>query len=348
MKKIFFLTIISLVTTSMIFAQNVQANKGKTGQKIVKASEEVANTTTETVQQAKVIAQNVKEIIRIFEPFKVNYKKETTVEIGDGAIQGSSTHTLEIGENGATQSDVQNTTQESDSSMPQSTDQNSGSNQENYVPQSTDQNIESNQGNSILEPPVPSGNYNSDGTANLGTQNHSIYGNYLDMKNGEILDNVTAPAISESVDLIFTATKWSTKTLYAFFSPYYAKNSTGAMKYNFGTKFKRNEKHPATNWTTVNESMVALTNLNELQFNKIQTSAQLEAYVKQVQNFKESIEVMDNIQGKVIAIKTQMDNRNCLGLLLISNQYGTVGENSYIKVKLKVLGSDLNGDGMPD
>lgn len=318
MKKSLIIIVTLLSCSTIFFAQTTPTDKGKTGQKIVKSIEKTANTTSETAQNTQVIAQNVKEIVKIFEPFRIQFKKESKTEVGNGTLEGSATYSVNVGENG---SETEQNTAESTNTMP-----------DNNVP--------------II--PSPSGNYSSDGSANLGTQNHATYGNYLDMNKGEILDNVTAPAISQSVDLIFTATKWSNNTLYAFFSPYYAKNNTSAMKYNFGIKYKRNEKHPATNWAAVNESQVALTNLNEAQFNKIQTSAQLEAFVKQVQNYKECLELKDNIEGKVLAIKTQMDNRTCYGLLYIANQYGTVGENSYIKVKLKVLGTDMNGDGLPD
>lgn len=319
MKKSFIISILYFFHATIILAQSQPTEKGKTGQKIVKKTEQVANTTTETAQNAQVIAQNVKEIVKIFEPFRIQFKKESQTAVGNGTIEGSATYSVNISENG-------------------------GQMQQNTPEVPTDTAPEQN--TSVIT--SPSGNYSSDGTANLGTQNHAIYGNYLDMNKGEILDNVTAPAVSESVDLIFTATKWADNTLYAFFSPYFAKNNSSAMKYNYGMKYKRNEKHPATNWAATNESLVALTNLNEAQFNKIQTSTQLEAFVKQVQNFKESLEIQNNIAGKVLAIKTQMDNRTCYGLLYIANQYGTVGENSYIKVKLKVLGTDMNGDGLPD
>lgn len=332
MKKLLIIHTLCLMSLAGIFAQTQPSEKGKTGQKIVKKTEQVANTTTETAQNTQIIAQNVKEIVKIFEPFRVQFKKESQTAVGNGTIEGSATYSVNVNENGAV------TPQQS-----METSSNTPSGQDNNIPAS----------NPVSEnaTPIstsPSGNYSSDGSANLGTQNHATYGNYLDMNKGEILDNVTAPAVSGSVDLIFTATKWADNTLYAFFSPYFAKNNTSAMKYNYGIKYKRNEKHPATNWASTNESLVALTNLNEAQFNKIQTSAQLEAFVKQVQNFKESLEIQNNIAGKVLAIKTQMDNRTCYGLLYIVNQYGTVGENSYIKVKLKVLGTDMNGDGLPD
>jgi hypothetical protein len=318
MKKSLVISILCFVCVSISFAQIQATDKGKTGQKIANTTNKIANTTSETAQNTQAIAQNVKDIVRIFEPFRIQFKKESKVEVVDGTLQGGSIYNVNVGEN--------------QSNNQQNTEQTTNTVQDNNTPVITS----------------PSGNYSSDGTANLGTQNHATYGNYLDMNKGEILDNVTAPAVSESVDLIFTATKWANNTLYAFFSPYFAKNNAATMKYNFGSKYKRNEKHPATNWATVNESQVALTNLNEAQFNKIQNSAQLEAYVKQVQNFKESLEIQNNIEGKVLAIKTQMDNRTCYGLLYIVNQYGTVGENSYIKVKLKVLGTDMNGDGLPD
>lgn len=321
MNKILIFSALYLMCASLSFAQTQPSAKGKTGQKIVKSTEKAMNTTNETAknttqisQNMQTVSQNVKEIVRIFEPFKVKAKKENQVQVGNGEIQGGATYSLEVEPNATNPNEEQ-----------QNTNASSSSNEAPYTTPNTN-NAET----------TPSGNYNSDGSANLGTQNHATYGNFLDMNKGEILDNITAPSASQSVDLIFTATKYSNDILYAFFSPYFAKNSHTSKLYNYGTKYKRNEPHPASSWDYTNESQVALTNLSAAQFDKFTDPAQVAAYVKQVQNFKEAVEIKNQVAGKILAIKTQMDNRTTYGLLYITEQFGTVGENSYVKVKLKV------------
>ena len=75
---------------------------------------------------------------------------------------------------------------------------------------------------------------------------------------------------------------------------------------------------------------------------------QLMAVIKQCGGFKDRYESRVKMDGKVFAIKTEMGNRTAYGLIHVINQYGTTGENGYLRIKLKVTGVDGNGDGLPD
>ncbi|MFN4147171.1 MAG: hypothetical protein ACK4GN_15195 [Runella sp.] len=197
----------------------------------------------------------------------------------------------------------------------------------------------------ITQSPV----YNPDGTANLGTQNHRSYGCYIDIINGAIMDDIDAAGNSRSIDLIFTATDAfnSQVPMYAFLTPAYAKNDAFAYNFFKGVKFKDQNIPPKT-WETVNESELAFAPISGEQFERIQTNAQLTAVVKQCTGFAQKLESRTKLDGKVIAVKTEMGSRTAYGLMYVVNHYGTIGENGYLRIKLKVTGFDANGDGNPD
>ncbi|MFZ4545186.1 MAG: hypothetical protein ACOYOA_14125 [Saprospiraceae bacterium] len=296
------------------------------------ASKKIDKSTERIKADVQTVSDNVKSIVKVFEPFfktRTLGQTETPAEpqTEQSTDNTSVTPSMDMPSNETPSTD-------------QSTDVSNQPNENNTETQN------SNQSNNTETPTPPP--YAGDGTANLGTQNNSKYGNYLDIGNGMIMDEIDAAGASHNVDLIFTATNFAGRVLYAFFSPYYAKTSTKANLYNYGIKYKRNDPHPSKSWEVANESTVALTTINGAQFEKIKNNAQLAAVVKQTQKFSNSIEVYDQLVGKVIAVKTTMDDRVCYGLMYIVNQYGTTGENSYIKVKLKVTGFDGNGDGNPD
>jgi hypothetical protein len=320
MKKIIIIALTYMVCCSQIFAQNPTSKPTKVDKVATKAkqsAENVSGQADKIKNDIEVVQGSINTIIKVFEPFLSKNKTETSVPSGSVSPQD----------------DVQVEQNQTTSNEPQSTNE-----------------VETRSSDAVsVEEPMPSSPpTNYDGSANLGTQNSTKYGNYLDIGNGSILDDIDAAGASQNVDLIFTATTFAGRTLYAFFSPFYAKNSTKASLYNYGIKFKRNDPHPAKTWERVNESEVALTNLNAAQFEKIKNNSQLESVVRQTTKFSGGIEIYDRLEGKVLAIKTVMDDRVCYGLLYILNQYGTTGESSYIKVKLKVTGFDSNGDGNPD
>lgn len=195
---------------------------------------------------------------------------------------------------------------------------------------------------------APEPGYNSDGTAMLGSQNHKDLGCYIDIATGTIMDDVDAAGKSQSIDLIFTATDYfGSAPMYAFLSPALVKNDVFANYYFRGNKYK-DQNIPAREWDDVNESEIAMTNLTLEKFEKIQNNNQLQAVVRQTGGFKDRLESRSKLNGKVIAVKTHVANREAYGLIAVVDQFGTTGPNSYLKIKIKVTGFDQNGDGIPE
>lgn len=190
--------------------------------------------------------------------------------------------------------------------------------------------------------------YNADGTANLGSQNNSNYGCYLDVVRGRVLDDIDAATNTGNVDIIFTATDYyGSAPMYALLTPAYARNDLFANYYFRGPLYK-DANIPVRQWDRVNESEIALTQLTGTQFDKIQDNNQLMAVVKQIPGFREKFESRTKLEGKVFAVKTEMGDRTVYGLLHVVNHYGTTGSTGYLKIRLKVTGIDSDGDGLPD
>ncbi len=135
--------------------------------------------------------------------------------------------------------------------------------------------------------------------------------------------------------------------MYAFLTPAYAKNDSFAYNFFKGLRYKDRNIPPAT-WDEVNESEVALTSLTGEQFERIQTNKQLAAVIKQCTGFGPKVESRTKLDGKVLAVRTQMGDRTAYGLIYIVSHFGTTGENGYLKIKLKATGFDVNDDGHPD
>lgn len=338
MKKSIIILSAILYCSSSIFAQNQPANKGKTGQKIVKATEKAMNTTAETAQNTtqisqnvQVISQNVKDIIKLFEPFKIRTKKESEISVGNGEINVQTTYTGGIVPDEGASSESQ-----------QSSDYNNNTPQSSEAPYNNsypNENIPNNA-------PMPTTDYNSDGTANLGSQNNTRFGCYLDAVHGKVADDVEASADTKAIDLVFSV---SERMEYCFISPIEFKSKTSVgLLYFKGSKYKKSQEFPINAWAEFSESQVAFAPISAAQFDKIQTSQQLENYVKQIQKFSGIVKTKDRLEGKVIAVRTIMDNRTTYALLLVDKHFGTNGPNSYLKVKLKVTGTDFNKDGLPD
>lgn len=289
-------------------------------QKVSEASNEVVNQTQQTAGNVQNVANNVKAVIKIFEPVLRFRLKKKPLQQGDAAtatVQNETTSTSVPAE------------------LPFYNDP------AVYVTQT-----DINQGAVIItESPL----YNTDGTANLGSQNNKKFGCYIDVFKGAIMDEVDAAGEPTSVDLIFTATNAFNEQvpMYAFLVPSYVKNDAFAYNFFKGTKYKDRNIPPAS-WEEVNESEVAMTSLTGEQFEKIQNNNQLMAVVKQIKGFGQKVESRTKLEGKVIAVKTEMDNRTAYGLIYIVNHYGTTGDNGYLKIKIKVTGFGNMGNGEPD
>ncbi|MFN8353278.1 MAG: hypothetical protein U0Y10_02425 [Spirosomataceae bacterium] len=308
--------------STVLIAQTTTGEKVKTvAEKVNQQATKAAQTTQEVStqlqsagQQVQATVANIKAIIRVFEPiFHLRRKKvaaDSTVVVMTMPTVTSST----------------------DTAM--------------QAPVLTPAAIPTQSANSVF---VPESNlYNADGSANLGNQNHQDFGCYLDMMRGQVLDDITVATETYAVDLIFTATDhFGNAPVYALLTPAYVKNDFFANYYFRGIKYKDANVPPKT-WPQVNESQVALTNLTGVQFERVQNNNQLAAIVQQMQGFRDHVESRTKLTGKVFAVKTEMGNRTCYGLLYVVEHLGTTGANGYLKVKLKVTGFDQNGDGNPD
>lgn len=294
-----------------------QANQ--TTQKVLDESQKFNQQIQQGANNLSGAASNLKAVVQVFEPiFRLHSKRNQAQDIDNPGI------TPEIVLDSTTLYFPQGSTQS---------------------PTTTDQNTYPNDG-LVMEP--ESATYNADGSANLGNQNHSQFGCYIDMLTGTIMDDIDVAGQTSHVDLIFTATDYyGSAPMYAFLTPAYVKNDQFANYYFRGIKYK-DPNIPVRQWEEVNESEVAMTALTPQQFEKIRDNNQLMAVVKQIPGFKEKVESRTKIAGKVIAVKTHMGNREAYGLILIEDQYGTTGANGYLKIKLKVTGLDNTGDGIPD
>jgi hypothetical protein len=321
-----FFILLLVALTAMQFPLQAQTQKPKGIKKVVKGTEKMNTNTREVneqtaemnnqVQEAnanvKTSVDNVKAIIQVFEPIRRLHLRKKNVGNNEGNGASDQSSNQQSGETGDT-----------GGSYTESTD-----NSAVYETESTE--------------------YNTDGTANLGSQNHKEFGCYIDITQGLIMDEVDAADKTSSVDIIFTATDYyGSAPMYALLTPAYVKNDFFANYYFRGTKYK-DANIPVKQWEEVNESEVALTSLSPAQFEKIQNNNQLMAVVKKTTGFKEKYESRSKIEGKVFAIKTEMGNRTAYGLMYVMNHYGTTGSNGYLKIKLKVTGFDSNSDGYPD
>lgn len=276
--------------------------------------QEVANNTYSTVN-------NVKAILRVFEPFLVQMKGNTQAEpVPNNSAPVTTNDTPSI-------EDVNSNTSSSN------TTQNLG------VAGGTEANSATDITNSTA--------YNSDGTANWGCQDHEKYGCYLDAQKGIILDDVDVATQTGSVDIIFTSCSYAGKPLYALLTPQYAKSNTHARVFFSGAKYKYGN-YPTKQWQEANASSVSEIRITGMQFEKIKDNNQLTAIVNQAGSFSDHLESRMPLTGRVFAVKTQLENRMSYALIYVVEQFGTTGGSSFLKVKVKVNGIDTNGDGLPD
>ncbi|MBK8448766.1 MAG: hypothetical protein IPO78_14900 [Saprospiraceae bacterium] len=320
-----------LILCALVQKSNAQESAAKktAGQKAVKTTEKISQKSMEIQQesalmnqnmqtagvQVKSTVQNVKSIIKIFEPIlRLRLKKSSN------------------------SMDAPNPNSEVTETLQEPTESLEATDAEDIVQESPEE--------AILVP--ESSEYNVDGTANLGNQNHKQYGCYIDIMQGQVMDDIDAAGNTSKVDLIFTATDYfGSAPMYALLTPSYVKQDNFSNYYFRGSNFK-DANIPVKQWDELNESEIALTSLTAEKFEKIQNNNQLMAVIKQISGFKDKFESRTKINGKVFAIKTEMGNRQAYGLLLITDQFGTTGTNGYLKIKLKVTGFDANGDGNPD
>lgn len=179
---------------------------------------------------------------------------------------------------------------------------------------------------------------NEDGSGNWGNQNNGIYGNCLDVMTGAVMGLAEAEENPKRVDVIFIAANGS----YQLWSPSYARNEVAA-EYT-----SRSTQESVTKWSDVNETEIAETRITAGQFDKIQTNSQILSAVKNASNYAYWVTLFGKLEGKVFAVKTELEDRTVYGLIKVMKHYGTEGSNGYLKIQIKAQGVRNNDDGELD
>ncbi len=178
---------------------------------------------------------------------------------------------------------------------------------------------------------------NNDGTGNWGNQNNGLYGNCLDVLTGTVMGMGDAAQSPASVDLMFFAPADGQNT-YFLITPGFARNN------NSVTYWTEHTSDQVMQWTDANETEVALTKLTIAQFNQIQNNSQIQNAVRNAQNYAGYYSSVDQkLDGKVFAIKAQMENREVYALVAVVKQIGTSGSNGYLKINIKAQAVGTNG-----
>ena len=176
---------------------------------------------------------------------------------------------------------------------------------------------------------------NNDGTGNWGNQNNGLYGNYLDVLTGTVMGTGEAETTPKSVDVIFIAANGS----YQLWTPNYARNEVAA-EYT-----SRSTYESVSKWSDINETEIAETRITVGQFDQIQNNSQILNAVKNAQNYASSITELSKLDGKVYAVKTELEDRTVYGLIAVVKQVGTDGSNGYLRIKIKSQGIGNNENG---
>ncbi|MDP4215967.1 MAG: hypothetical protein Q8927_07175 [Bacteroidota bacterium] len=183
---------------------------------------------------------------------------------------------------------------------------------------------------------------NQDASGNWGNQNNGLYGNCLDALTGTVLGMGEAADKPTSVDLLFFAPDDGQNTYYIM-TPGFARNNSTA------TYMTQHTSDQVQQWKDVTESEVAMTRLTLGQFDQIRNNGQISSAVRNAQNYAGYYaSVGQKLDGQVLAVKVQMDNREVYALIAVQKQMGTSGNNGYLKIRIKALGIDNNNNGIPD
>jgi len=82
-----------------------------------------------------------------------------------------------------------------------------------------------------------------------------------------------------------------------------------------------------------------LTKLTLGQFNQIQNNSQIQNAVRNAQEYAGYYAAVgQKLDGKIFAVKVQMDNRETYALVAVLKQFGTSGNNGYLKIQIKTTG----------
>ncbi|MFY7963536.1 MAG: hypothetical protein ACOVO1_01455 [Chitinophagaceae bacterium] len=281
------------------------------------------------LQKANQTLNKVQSIIQVFQPYVV--KAQEIFKQGKDLVN-----------------DVKNSTKKgnlsSNNNQPELATNNNSNNNSSYTPPPPNtQNNDGFAGNSNYTPPsLPVNNpatINSDGTGNWGNQNNALYGNCLDVLTGTVMGMGEAEDMPNSVDVIFAVANGA----YGLYTPNFIRNNATA------TYMTNHSTDGVAKWSTVNETEIAETKITLAQFDQIQTNPQISNVVKNATNYAGFLQYPSiKLEGKVFAIKAELENRTVYGLIAIVKHFGTDGSNGYLKIKVKAMGLDNNNDGRPD
>jgi hypothetical protein len=152
---------------------------------------------------------------------------------------------------------------------------------------------------------------------------------------GTVMGLGEAESTPKNVDVIFV----TANGCYQLWTPNYARNEVAAQYSS------RSTTESAGKWSDINETEIAETRITMSQFDQIQNNNQILNAVKNAQNYASSITEFGKLDGKVFAVKAELENRTVYGLIAIVKQIGTDGSNGYLKIKIKAQGIDNNQNG---
>lgn len=319
--------------SSVVFAQNTNQNKVEKifqkGQKAISKVQNIIQVFQPYLIKAQEIYQQGKQLVKDVKSSKTN-NSSTTASSNNANNEGTSNNenvqppTTNQSTNGST------------NSQSSYNDQNTGGSNENNG-------SNTNQGNYHHSPQgLPINNpasVNNDGTGNWGNQNNGLYGNCLDVLTGTVMGMGEAEEKPGSVDVVFVVAN----NTYTLMTPNFARNNGTA------TYMSNHSTDGIAKWKTVNETEIAETKITIGQFEQIQTNPQISNVVKNAANYAGWLQYPGNkLDGKVFAVKAELDGRTVYGLIAVVKHIGTDGSNGYLKIKIKAMGLDSNGDGRAD
>ncbi|MDO9256246.1 MAG: hypothetical protein Q7U54_12085 [Bacteroidales bacterium] len=347
--------IISLITALTFTSAAIAQTQGKT--------DKVDN----TFQKGHQAIAKTQSIIQVFQPYLIkaqelyHQEKQLVSDVKNSAKKGNPNNSAmpQSAGNNPPQPDVANTgSQQGATSGPpsnypsvsppggmQSTDGNNTQNSYNPQAGSGNQSYTGSGNQDVyVEQPMslPVNNpatVNNDGTGNWGNQNNGLYGNCLDVLTGTVMGMGEAEEMPGSIDVVFVAANGA----YTLMTPNFARNNSTA------TYMSNHSTDGISKWSTVNETEIAETRLSTSQFDQIQTNPQISNVVKNAVNYAGYVQYAGNkLDGKVFAVKAELENRTVYGLIAVVKHIGTDGGNGFLKIKIKAMGIDTNGDGQPD
>lgn len=338
MKTIGLALILALSMHSMAQKKPVSEKVVKASEKVNKVSKDIHETSDKIKEQSrqisdhtKSVVNNVREIAMLFEPILFHFtKKKKNYVAKSGGADVAANEPADTKQSEPTSSYPYNSENANNSAGTVNTGTASQSMKDNNS-YPADYGVPANK------------NYNADGTLNWGHNNSATMGYCLNALLGEVCDAEAAKQNPKSVDLIFLAPN-DGQNAYYLVTPGFAQSNGSADCFWGGCT----TDNPVKAWAAANESEIAVTSLSGEQFLKIKTSSQVKSAVRSARNFAPFYSSTSKLEGRVFALKTEMDDRETYALIYVVKHYGTSGSSGYLKIMIKCPGFDNNGDNYPD